>query len=100
MAAHTWFMVPWSTAATNSVRIAWGTVCNKGGDGSPGSEGASLAESVTSPFQALSTAGRISVAKRSAVSPSKGAAVSMMKFVTPMRFHSIISSVIRSTVVT
>ncbi len=46
-----------------------------------------------------STKGLIWVAIRSTVSSSNGAAVSMMKVVTPMRFHWIINSVIRSGVV-
>ncbi len=51
-------------------------------------------------LQLLSTADRISVATRSAVSSSNGAALSMMKVDTPISFHAIISSVIRSCDVT
>ncbi len=46
------------------------------------------------------TCDRTSVANRSAVSSSKGDAISTMKLVTPISFHAIISSVIRSGVVT
>lgn len=50
--------------------------------------------------QAASTIGRIWVANLSAVSSSKGAALSMMKVLKPSSFHEIISSMIRSCVVT
>ena len=62
--------------------------------------GAALLARPSSRRQAASTTGRTSVAIRSAVSSSKGAATSTMKLVTPISFQATISSIIRSGVVT